>query len=225
MHHCKFSLSPQTPLYDFFDEPDPLGLSIFIHVPCLALGWSTWGPYDDILKILSPITCSLESSANRGLSCSARLSLWSCLYQFLSLPTSFPTPCVQTDTHVLNALFGWAMLVQNMPLGPLASPRSFKCFPLKLRVSRKMLCFHSFTPNRRKQIIYHPGYPTHPLPIPALLQAALQLLQLLQQLQVVVQPLPLALGNCPSERSLGTVSIGVHFNAIIMIVLMIMIVD
>ena len=129
MYHCKFSLSPQMPLYDFFDEPDPLGLSIFIHVPCLALGWSTWGPYDDILKILSPITCSLESSANRGLSCSARLSLWSCLYQFLSLPTSFPTPCVQTDTHVLNALFGWAMLVQNMPLGPLASPRSFKCFP------------------------------------------------------------------------------------------------
>ena len=28
MYHCKFSLSPQMPLYDFFDEPDPLGLSI-----------------------------------------------------------------------------------------------------------------------------------------------------------------------------------------------------
>ena len=31
----------------------------------------------------------------------------------------------------------WAMLVQNMPLGPPASPRCFKCV-------RNFLCFHSF---------------------------------------------------------------------------------
>ena len=39
----------------------------------------------------------------------------------------------------------WAMVVQNMPLGSLASPRSFMYLPEKLNVCRKILCFHSFT--------------------------------------------------------------------------------
>ena len=48
--------------------------------------------------------------------------------------------------------FGWAMLVQNMPQGLLASPRSLKCFPWKLSVSRKIWCFHFFRISRNAKL-------------------------------------------------------------------------
>ena len=66
------------------------------------------------------------------------------------------------------------------------------------RNQTSILIFSSFYPDTIYTI-----RTTHTLHLPALLQAALHLLQLLQQLQVVVQSLSLAFGNGPSRMSQG----------------------